>query len=140
SSLASSTVACDGRRLFINFLNKGAIWTTALNRDGKQLWQTKVADYVLHQGFGSSPAVYESLVLVSADNKGGGLIAGLDRATGKVVWKQERPKLPNYASPIILRADGRDQLVMTGCDLVAGFAPLTGKKLWEVKGSTTECV
>jgi outer membrane protein assembly factor BamB len=29
---------------------------------------------------------------------------------------------------------------MTGCDLVAGFEPLTGKKLWEIKGSTTECV
>jgi outer membrane protein assembly factor BamB len=140
SSLASSTVACDGRRVFVNFLHAGAIHTTALSRDGEQLWQTKVADYVLHQGYGSSPAVYESLVLVSADNKGGGVIAGLDRASGKVVWKQERPRLPNYASPIILRADGRDQLVMTGCDLVAAFAPLTGKKLWETKGSTTECV
>ena len=66
---------------------------------GKQLWQTKVTDYVLHQGYGSSPAVYQSLVLVSADNKGGGVIAGLDRATGNIVWKRDRPKLPNYASP-----------------------------------------
>jgi outer membrane protein assembly factor BamB len=29
---------------------------------------------------------------------------------------------------------------MTGCDLVAGFDPASGEKLWEVKGSTTECV
>src|SRR5206468_10553115 len=49
SSLASSTAACDGRRVFINFLNGRAIWTTARGRDGKRLWQTKVADYVLHQ-------------------------------------------------------------------------------------------
>lgn len=140
SSLASSSVACDGQRVFINFLHKGAIWTTALGRDGKQQWQTKVSDYVLHQGFGSSPAVFKSLVLVSADNKGGGLIAGLDRATGKVVWKQDRPKFPNYASPIVLNVAGREQLLMTGCDLVAGFEPLTGKKLWEIAGSTTECV
>lgn len=140
SSLASCTVACDGERVFVNFLHDGAIWTTALDRKGKQLWQTKVSDYVLHQGFGSSPAVYQSLVLVSADNKGGGAVAALDRATGKVVWSQERPKQPNYASPIILRVTGRDQLLMTGCDLVSGLDPLTGKKLWEVKGSTTECV
>ena len=40
ASLASSTVACDGQRIFINFLNNGAIYTTALNREGKQLWQT----------------------------------------------------------------------------------------------------
>jgi outer membrane protein assembly factor BamB len=140
SSLASSTVACDGERLFINFLHDGAIYTTALSRDGKQLWQTKITDYVLHQGYGSSPGVYQSLVLVSADNKGGGAIAALERATGKVVWKQDRPKLPNYASPIVLHAAGRDQLLMTGCDLVSSFDPLTGKKLWEIKGSTTECV
>lgn len=140
SSLASATPACDGQRVFINFLHDGAIWTTALSLEGRQLWQTKVTDYVLHQGFGSSPAVYRSLVIVSADNKGTGVIAALERATGKVVWKQERPKLPNYASPIILNAAGREQLLMTGCDLVAGLDPLTGKKLWEIKGSTTECV
>src|SRR5262245_27150569 len=140
SSLASSTVACDGRRVFINFLHAGAVYTTALNREGKLLWQTKVTDYVLHQGFASSPAVYGPLVIVSADNKGGGVIAALERATGKRVWKQERPKLPNYTSPIILSVARRDQLLLTGCDLVTSFDPLTGKKLWEIKGSTTECV
>jgi outer membrane protein assembly factor BamB len=141
ASLASSTVACDGDRLFVNFLNGGAVHTTALDRTGKQLWQTKVADYVIHQGYGSSPAVYGPLVIVAADNKGGkGALAGLDRRTGKVVWKRPRPKTPNYASPIVLRVAGRDQLVMTGCNLVSGLDPLTGKTLWEVKGATTECV
>jgi outer membrane protein assembly factor BamB len=140
SSLASSTVACDGRRLFINFLHDGAVYTTALDREGKQLWQTKITDFVTHQGFGSSPAVYRSLVIVSADNKGTGAVAALERATGKVVWKQDRPSVPNYTSPIILNVAGREQLLMTGCDLVSSFEPLTGKKLWEIKGSTTECV
>lgn len=140
SSLASSTVASDGKRVFINFLHAGAIYTTALSRTGERLWQTKITDYVLHQGFGSSPAVYQSLVLVSADNKGGGVIAGLDRATGKIVWKQDRPKFPNYTSPIVHNIAGRDQLLFTGCDLVTSFNPLTGEKLWEIKGATTECV
>lgn len=140
SSLASSSVACDGQRIFINFLHDGAIYTTALDRAGKQLWQTKITDYVLHQGFGSSPAIYKSLVIVSADNKGTGAIAGLERATGKIVWKQERPKTPNYTSPIVLTVAGREQLLFTGCDLVTSFDPLSGKKLWEIPGSTTECV
>ncbi len=140
SSLASSTPGCDGRRIFINFLHDGAIYTTALSRDGNQLWQTKISDYTLHQGFGSSPAVYQSLVIVSADNKGTGAIAGLDRADGKILWKQQRPKLPNYTSPIILNVAGREQLLLTGCDLVSSFDPLTGRKLWEIPGSTTECV
>jgi outer membrane protein assembly factor BamB len=140
ASQASSTVACDGTRVFINFLNGGAVHTTALTRSGKILWQTKITDYVLHQGYGSSPALYESLVIVSADNKGGGAVAALNRATGDVVWKKQRPKVPNYASPIILNVAGRDQLLLTGCDLVSSFEPLTGKKNWEIAGATTECV
>ena len=140
SSQASSSIACDGTRLFINFLNSDAVYTTALSLDGKQLWQTKVTDYVVHQGFGSSPALYGPLVLVSADNKGGGAIAGLHRVTGEIVWKHDRPQTPNYPSPIILRIDDRDQLLLTGCNLVASFNPLTGEKLWETAGATTECV
>ncbi len=138
---ASSTVACDGERVFVNFLHDRAIHTTALDRQGKQLWQTKVTNYKLHQGFGSSPAVYGPLVLVSADNKGGsGCIAGLDRATGKVVWKYARPAKPNYASPIILKVAGREQLFLTGCDQVTSLDPRSGKKLWEIDGATTETV
>ena len=140
SSFASATPACDGQRVFINFLHSGAVYTTALSRDGKQLWQVKVTDYVLHQGFPTSPAIYQSLVIVSADNKGTGKIAGLDRATGKTIWQHARPQFPNYASPIILKVNGRDQLLLSGCDLVTSLEPLTGKVLWETKGSTTECV
>ena len=140
STHASITVACDGERLFVNFQNAGAIYATALGLDGKQLWQEKISGFVTHQGFGASPAVYQSLVIFSADNKGGGAIAALDRATGDTVWRHERPKLPNYTSPVILKAAGREQLVFTGCDLVSSFEPLSGKKLWEATGATTECV
>lgn len=140
SSQASSSVACDGSRLFINFLNGGAVHTTALSRDGKKLWQQKVTDYVVHQGYGSSPALYGPLVIVSADNKGGGAIAAFNRATGDPVWKKPRPAVPNYASPIILKVAGSEQLIFTGCDLVSSFEPLTGNKNWEIEGATTECV
>src|SRR5262245_54351477 len=57
SSAASSTAACDGSRLYINFLNGGAVYTSGLDLDGKLLWQHKVCDFVTHQGFGSSPVL-----------------------------------------------------------------------------------
>jgi outer membrane protein assembly factor BamB len=140
SNLGSSTAASDGHSLYINFLNGGAVFTTALTRDGKQLWQTKISDFKLHQGFGSSPAIFQTLVLASADNHGGGALVALDRSTGTVVWSQQRPKKANYTSPIILEAAGRTQLFLSGCDLVSSFDPLSGRKLWEIEGSTTECV
>ncbi len=140
SSAASSTVAWDGERLFINFLNGGAVHTTALDVDGKILWQRKVCDFLVHQGFASSPLVHESLVLVSADSRAGGAVAGLDRKSGRIVWSEPRPKLPNYTSPAVLQAGGRAQLVLAGCNLMTSLDPLTGKKLWEIAGSTEECV
>ena len=142
STHASSTPACDGARVYVNFLNNNAVFATALDLDGKQVWQSKVTDYTLHQGFGSSPAVYGPLLLVTADNKGEGtgLVAGLDRATGKTVWSRKRPKAPNYASPIVVTVGGKDQLILIGCDLVTSLEPLTGKENWELKGATTECV
>lgn len=140
STGASSTPACDGERVFINFANHDAIVTTALSTDGKILWQTKNTDYQIHQGYGSSPALYGELVLVSADTKGGGAIAALNRQTGKPVWKRDRPSDPNYPSPIVLTIGGRDQVLMTGCNLVTSLDPTTGQTLWETAGATTECV
>lgn len=140
SSAASSTVAWDGERLLINFLHAKAIHTTALDRSGKILWQTRVADYAVHQGFGASPVVHESVVLIAADSRAGGTIAGLDRRTGKVLWTQSRPKIANYPSLAVVRAAGRAQAVIGGCNLVASFDPISGRKLWEVEGSTEETV
>ena len=140
SSAASSTVACDGERLFINFLNAGAVHTSALDLAGKVLWQRKVCDFVAHQGFASSPVLHAALVLVAADHRGGGVIAALDQKTGAHVWSEARPKLPNYTTPAIVQAGGRTQMVLAGCNLLTSLDPLTGKKLWEVAGSTEECV
>ncbi len=140
SSQASSTIACDGERLFVNFLNNDAVFTTALSREGDQLWQQKITDYVVHQGFGSSPLISGPLVIITADNKGGGAMTGLGRATGEPVWRHDRPDKPNYPSPILVSIDGHDRLIQTGCDLISCFNPLTGEKLWEAEGATTECV
>lgn len=140
TSQASASVAADGGLLFINFLNDKAIHTTALDRSGKIVWQTRVSDFVTHQGFGASPVVHAGVVLVNADHKGGGKLAGLDAKTGKVVWEQKRPAIANYVSPAVVTAAGRTQMVVSGCNLVASFDPATGKKLWEVEGSTEETV
>jgi outer membrane protein assembly factor BamB len=140
TSQASSTVAYNGDRLYINFLNGKAIHTSALDLQGKIVWQQTVGDFVTHQGFASSPVVHESVVLVTADHKGGGTIAGLDRATGKILWKHSRPKIANYTSPSVLQAAGRTQMIVAGCNLLSSFDPRTGSKLWEIEGSTEECV
>ena len=140
ASHANSTVVSDGEHLYVNFLNDKAVHTTALDLQGKIRWQHRVCDFVTHQGFGSSPVVEGKVVLVVADHRGGGTVAGLDRASGKVVWEQTRPKLPNYTSPAVVRAAGRTQMIVAGCNLVSSFDPQTGAKVWEIEGGTEECV
>ncbi len=140
SNPAAGSVAWDGERLFVNFPNGKGIQTSALTPAGKLLWQTRVADFVMHQGFGSSPVVHGALVIVSADNRGGGKVLALDRATGKTVWSQDRPKIANYTSPAVLQAAGKSQVVLGGCNLISAFDPISGRKLWEIEGATEECV
>lgn len=140
STSASSTPACDGSNVFVCFPNQDSLWVSALDLEGAIVWQKKISAYVEHQGFGSSPALYQSLVIAASDNKAGGVIVGMDRKTGETVWQHDRPKLPNYPSPILIHAFGKDQMIMTGCDLVTSLDPMTGKTNWKTAGATTECV
>ncbi len=140
SSQASSDVVSDGERLYVNFLNDGAVFTTALDFSGKVLWQRRVCDFQVHQGFGSSPVLHQSIILVSADHRGGGKLTGLNKHTGKIVWQQDLPPVANYASPAVITAAGKTQAVLAGCKKVESFDPLTGKKIWSVDGSTEETV
>lgn len=70
STGASSSVTCDGERLFVAFPNSDAVVITALSLEGKPVWQTKLCDYLIHQGYGASPFLHKDTVLVSADHKG----------------------------------------------------------------------
>lgn len=140
ASQASSSVAWDGERLYINFVHGQAMHTTALDPAGRILWQRRVDEFVMHQGFGSSPVVHDSVVLVTADHRGGGAVAALHAKTGEILWQHERPKIANYASPAVIKAAGRTQVVVGGCNLVSSYEPLTGRKLWEIEGSTEETV
>lgn len=140
ASHASTSPAWDGESYFVTFMSHGAVYATSVDLQGRQRWQTKITDYVVHQGYGASPCLYQNLVIVAADNKQSGAVAALDRQTGKIVWKQERPNKPNYPSPIVCRIGQQDQLLLTGTDLVTSLSPLEGNKLWEISGATTECV
>jgi len=140
ASWASGTPACDGERVFINFIHGDEVSTTALDLAGKLVWQTRITGYTIHQGYGSSPAIWGDLVIVSADNKAGGAVCGLRRTTGDVVWRVEREKKPNYPSPVILEVAGKAQLFLTGTDKVTSLDPSTGRVHWEIDGATTECV
>ena len=140
---ATCTVASDGERLFVSFFNRKVIHVTALDLDGKQLWQKTAGAYtpVRYQyGYAPSPTVYKSFVLIAVDFDGDAFVAALDCSTGRVVWRTPRPAKSNFALPIIARIAGRDQLLIGGSDLIASYDPTSGKELWKTEATTeTTC-
>jgi len=140
SSHASPTIACDSERLYASFFTDGGIHLSALDLSGRLLWQQHVSDFVTVRGYGASPLFHDSLVIVNADHKGGGKLAAFEARTGVLRWEVARPALQNYPSPVVMWFGGRAELFVAGCNLVASFAPLTGKRYWEAAGSTETTV
>jgi outer membrane protein assembly factor BamB len=64
----------------------------------------------------------------------------IDKATGKTVWRVERPtqarfESPDaYTTPALLRYATSTEIVVTGGDVVTGHDPATGKELWRANG------
>lgn len=127
---ANGTVLCDGEQIFVVFLNSKKIIATALDLNGKQLWQQELGAFNSKFGYAPSPLLYKSFVIIAADNQGGGYIAALDRKTGNIAWRISRPAVSTYSSPIVAHVGGRDQLLISGCDQVSSYDPSSGQENW----------
>jgi len=105
----------------------------AYNLDGDVLWKAGVGDGVHEWGSAASPILYQNLVIVNASVESKSLVA-LDKATGKEVWRVDGSNR-SWSTPVIVDLpDGKQELVLSVQGKVLGFAPATGKKLWECDG------
>ncbi|GAB4136149.1 MAG: PQQ-binding-like beta-propeller repeat protein [Planctomycetaceae bacterium] len=140
---ATPTIASNGRMIFAVFNNHGNVQLTALNMTGKQVWQKIVGDYRPNKyqfGYAPSPVLYRNSVIIAAECDTDSYITALSQTSGDRIWRIERPKLVSYSSPIVARINGRDQLLISGCGLVASFNPENGKEIWSCQGiSTATC-
>ncbi len=139
NSQATPTVACDGKLVFVAFHHNNQITLTVLNLEGKPVWEKIVGAYhpqIYEYGYAPSPLLYDSLVIIAADVEQGGCLVAYNRETGRQVWRTARPKRYSFSSPVVANVAGRDQLLMSGCELVASYDPKTGKPLWSAPGTT----
>jgi len=140
NSHASATVACDGERLFFPYQTDRSIKLAALSLEGKIVWNKTIGPYESVQGYSASAAVHKSVVIVPLDIKGASKLAALHRKTGEVVWEARRSGIhETYASPLVARVAGRDQVFIIGPDNTSSYDPDTGKFLWECKGPAQFC-
>jgi enterochelin esterase-like enzyme/outer membrane protein assembly factor BamB len=127
----ATPVVADGR--VFGFGPRGHLIAVELS-GGRLLWQK---DVVAEQGgkkpyygFGASPLVAGGVLVVEIGAEGGKAIAGFDPATGALRWSVGEDQV-NYQSPVLLRVEGREQVVAVGQKKLFGIDPAGGALLWE---------
>lgn len=136
----NGTFASDGVRLYTSTFNSGKIFVTALDLKGEKKWQKEIGAFNSKFGYAASPVLYKSLVIVAADNFGGGYIAALDSKTGELAWRTARSNDNTLSSPLVTKFGGSDQLLITGGGKFSSYNPATGEENWSTDFlPTTTC-
>ena len=108
ASYASATPATDGERVYAWFGSQGL---HAYDFSGELLWSYDPGDLpTWGLGHGASPVLYGDLVILLCDydNGDGSFIVGLEKSTGREVWRQARSVRANWSTPLLAHADGRE--------------------------------
>ena len=99
NSAASPSPATDGKSVFVFFGDFGVL---AYDLNGKEKWRYQMGPFNNVNGHGSSPIVFENSVIMLADQDSNSYMVSLDKATGKVKWKVERPEATrSYTTPAV---------------------------------------
>jgi outer membrane protein assembly factor BamB len=141
STYASSTPVTDGKVVVAFFGSQGI---HGFSLDGKPLWSKDLGridagayDAPEYEwGTASSPILFKGRVFVQVDQQKGSFLIALDSRTGETVWKTERDQLPSWATPAIVRAAGRNELVTNAPNSIQAYDPESGKPLWSFGGSS----
>ena len=139
SSFAAPTAVTDGRRVFAYFGPEGLY---AFDMAGKPLWKSIERFRTLGLGTGTSPVLFEGLVVVQRDEDEGdkSSLVAYDAATGREAWRVKRPVQISWGTPVLVTASGRTELVTAGSEFIIAYDPSSGKELWRTKGVDSNAI
>lgn len=141
NSFASSTPATDGKRVYVTFLDGNQMYAAAYDIEGNRIWEARPGVFSSVHGFCTSVTLWKDKVILNGDHDGPAYLVALDAATGKQIWKTNRPNnTRSYCPPLIRTIDGRNQMVLSGSKCVASYDPDTGSQNWIIDGPTEQYV
>jgi outer membrane protein assembly factor BamB len=141
NSHATPTPVIEPGRLYCDFGVYGTACVDAA--DGRVLWKARLP--VEHQlGPASSPVLCRDWMVVVRDGCDAQFVAGLDKHSGRTVWRTPRPpvhaELPvlkkSFSSPLVIEVEGQPQVVTIGPHWVGTYDPATGREIWRVRHGT----
>jgi len=127
---ASHTPVSDGQNVYAFFGKSGV---HAFDLDGNKLWDAEVGNESdpTKWGSSSSPIVYKDIVIVTASAESQSIV-GLDKKTGKELWRQEAAGLDGmWGTPGLIKVDEeRTDVVMSVAKEIWGLNPENGALRW----------
>lgn len=146
-NMASPSPVTDGKHVWAHFGNGDLV---CYDFAGNKIWATNLVSdfgvYSIWWGHANSPLLVGDLLISACmqDTKGGGknYLVAHDKLTGKVQWQTSREygakeePADSYTTPLLFHHDGRDEIILFGANVVDGYDPKTGKRLWQCKPFT----
>jgi outer membrane protein assembly factor BamB len=129
SNLAVNTPVVTDDAVYVAFGNADiARYTHA----GKLVWVTRYmslfGDPKMAWGYGVSPLVTDDAVVLPWDHhKGPCYLIGLDKKTGKIAWKKDRPIGTSHSTPLLVNS----QIFISGKNRLTAFDAKTHAELWQ---------
>jgi outer membrane protein assembly factor BamB len=133
NSFATPTCATNGKHV-VAFFGPGGLH--CFDMDGGKKWSRDLGSFPGPWGVAASPVMVGDMVIQNCDAEGVSSLVALDLASGEPVWETDREPKPRggWSTPILIEADGHQELVLNGEFGVRGYDPLTGKEKWFCAG------
>ncbi|WP_395716530.1 PQQ-binding-like beta-propeller repeat protein [Prosthecobacter sp.] len=132
NSHASPTPVFEDGKLYVHFGHLGTACLDAAT--GKTLWATQEYAYSPVHGNGSSPVLFEDMLIFSADAEKDPKVIAIDKTTGKQRWafarQSDAKKKFSFCTPLIIDINGQKQLISPGSGVVNALNPKTGEEIW----------
>jgi outer membrane protein assembly factor BamB len=130
---AACSMATDGRRVYASFANGDF---AAFTLDGKPVWSKGFGALKNPYGHATSLTTWQDQLIVQLDqgdpedNKS--KLYALDGRTGQAVWQRPRKAGSSWATPIVIEAAGKAQIITLAVPFVISYAARDGAELWRV--------
>lgn len=140
ASFASLTPVTDGKTVYAYFGSEGLY---AYDFSGKLRWKYLPGKLgTLGVGHGASPVLHDNLVILQCDEDEGNhsFIVGVDKRSGKEVWRTPRRVSLSWSTPLLVRTGGRTEVIASGNEWIIAYDPATGKELWRSDGLKSNAI